>query len=272
MPSVLVSTCDSYHDVLDLFISAYADNWPNTNLPLYINGELKPYISKKSNIIVNNILSTEKIWGARFLSSLNSLKDEFVITLLDDYILESKINEQKFNDALLFLEMNKDISCIYLHYLDSFDMKPFSGHSYNEVIPKSLYRINTLPAIWRRNDLIKVIEKKDDPWTWEAFSMYRKQAKFLKILSVSSSKNNIYEYSAKTGGAVYRGKWVKEVVSSKFIKYNLATENHIRLFLDHDEKIKRTFLWKLKFLYKGFQIARFKVFVFIFRSLMSKWK
>lgn len=272
MTSVLVSTCDSYHDVLDLFISAFSDNWPNNNFPLYLNGELKPYLPKKSNISVNNILSAEKIWGARFLFSLNSLKDEFVITLLDDYILESKINEQQLNDALLFLEKNRDISCIYLHYLDSLDMKPFSGHIYNEVIPKSLYRINTLPAIWRRNHLIKVIEKKDDPWTWEAFSMYRKDAKFLKILSVSSSKNNIYEYSAKTGGAVYRGKWVKEVVSSKLIEYNLANENYARLFLDHDEKIKRTFIWKLKFLYKGFKIARFKIVIFIIRSLISKWK
>jgi hypothetical protein len=245
MISILVSTCDSYHDVLNLFFESFIDNWPNCKCQIIINGEKKKYINRNLNII--NHLSDEITWGARLLSSLNKIDNDYVIVLLDDYIIESPIDSVKLNNALSLIQNDKNISCIYLYHESSLVMNPSEIKNYNIVANNSLYKINTLPSIWNRQELIKVLEKEDDPWTWEAFSMYRESAKKSLIYSVSNENNNIYNYSAKTGGAVYRGKWVKEVVIDKILKYNMPNDFTKRAYLDENEIIKRSFKYLFRY-------------------------
>ncbi len=272
MISILVSTCDSYHDVLDLFFAAFKENWPNCHFDILINGETKKYEMSDSTYKIENYLSNDNRWGARLLSSLNKIEDEFVITLLDDYILESPLDNEKLKNAFSLLQDDTSVSCIYLYYLSSLDMIHSNIDQYYEVSNKSLYKVNTLPAIWRRKDLINILEDQDDPWAWEAFSMYRIKAKNIKIYSVPANENNVYNYSAITGGAVYRGKWVKAVVCDKISKYNLPNDFTKREYLETKEVSKRSFKWKLNFLIKGYKIAKFNLLIFVFQSLKSKWK
>lgn len=272
MVSILVSSCDDYHDVLNLFFAAFEEYWSGCPYPILINGEKNTFKSNVLKFEYRTITSNHKKWGQRLLSSLHKIEDDFVITLLDDYILENKINVENLNQSISVLQNNNDISCVYLFYLESLDFIESGLNNYIEVSNKSLYKINTLPAIWKRKDLIKLIEQNDDPWSWEAFSMYRKSAVSTKIFSVNSSKNNIYNYSALTGGAVYRGKWVKDVVSNKLEKYNLPINFSKRKYLELQNITKRTISWKLNFLVRGFMIANFKVFIFIFKSLKLKWR
>ncbi len=271
MISILVSTCDSYHDVLDLFFYGIGEYWSNCPYKFYINGEKKAYdFNNFNNEIVTNISNEEK-WGSRLLNTLDKIEDEFVITLLDDYILESEVNDDNLNYVISTIKNNSEISCIYLHYLDSFDFIDCGIPNLKEIAFGSLYKINTLPAIWRRKDLIAILDRDDDPWSWEAFSMYRPNAKNMKIMSVKSSFYNIYNYSSLTGGAIYRGKWVKKVVENKFIKYQISPEFSNREYLEENFSIKRSLFWKVNFIIKGFKISHFNVFYFIYKSFKSKW-
>lgn len=272
MISILVSTCDSYHDVLDLFFYSFNENWPNCNYEIIINGEKKLYENNRLNLKIENHLSNDKRWGARLLNSLNKIQNEYVITLLDDYLLDTPVDILKLNNAVSILQNNEDASCVYLYHLNDLEMIKSDNEAFKIISNKSLYKINTLPSIWKRTELIKILEAQDDPWTWEAFSMYRKNAKKIKMYSVSSFNFNIYNYSAMTGGAVYRGKWVKEVVYDKINKYNLPSNFTKREFLDKNEVSKRSLKWKLNFLFKGYKIAKFNVFIFVYKSLISKFK
>jgi hypothetical protein len=271
MISILVSTCDSYHDVLDLFFNSFNEYWPNCKYDIIINGERQLYENKKFNFKIENHLTNDNKWGARLLKSLKAIQNEYVITLLDDYLLDSKFDMLKLNNAISIIQNDEDASCVYLYHLNDLEMLRSDNESFSIVSNNSLYKINTLPSIWKRTELIKILEDQDDPWTWEAFSMYRKSAKKIKIYSVSSKSFNIYNYSAMTGGAVYRGKWVNEVVYDKINKYNLPSDFTKREFLNNNEVAKRSLKWKLNFLLKGFKIANFNVCIFIFKSLKSKF-
>jgi hypothetical protein len=271
MISILVSTCDSYHDVLDLFFNSFNEYWPNCKYNIIINGERRLYNNKKFNLKIENHLTNEHKWGARLLKSLRSIQNEYVINLLDDYLLDSTFDILKLNNAISILQNDKDASCVYLYHLSDLEMTKSDNENFCIVSNNSLYKINTLPSIWKRTELIKILEDQDDPWTWEAFSMYRKSSKNIKIYSVSPKFSNIYNYSAKTGGAVYRGKWVKEVVYDKINKYNLPSDFTKREFLNNDELSKRSLLWKFNFLLKGFKMAKFKLCIFIFKSLKVKY-
>lgn len=272
MVSILVSSCDDYHDVLNLFFAAFEEYWSGCPYPILINGEKNTFKSNVLKFEYKTITSNHKKWGQRLLTSLHNLEDEFVITLLDDYILEKNINTEDINDTISFMQNNNNISCVYLYYLESLDFLDNELIKYKKVSDKTLYKINTLPGLWRRKDLIKLLEENDDPWSWEAFSMYRQSAKTTQIFSVNSSSNNIYNYSAITGGAVYRGKWVKDVVLNKLVKYNLINNFIKRNYLEEENIIKRSLKWKIGFLMRGFDIAKFKIFIFIFKSFKTKWK
>ncbi len=156
MISILVSTCDSYHDVLDLFFNSFNEYWPNCKYNIIINGERRLYNNKKINLKIENHLTNEHKWGARLLKSLRSIQNEYVINLLDDYLLDSTFDILKLNNAISILQNDKDASCVYLYHLSDLEMTKSDNENFCIVSNNSLYKINTLPSIWKRTELIKI--------------------------------------------------------------------------------------------------------------------
>jgi hypothetical protein len=125
--------------------------------------------------------------------------------------------------------------------------------------------MNSCPAIWRRRDLLSFTGKWDNPWAWEFFGSYRSVSQKKKFYTLNDNYPNIISYNHVKGGAIYRGKWVKEVVESKILKYKLNINLNIRGFSDSILYEKRSIFWKINFFIIGFKMIGFKIIVPLFK-------
>jgi len=268
--SIVVNTCDSYHDVLPIFFSALKEYWPDCKYPIHLNSEYSQFNFNGLNLQSHTILRNENsVWGYRFKKVINSIKSDYIISLFDDFILETAVDQRIINSALNVLESNSKVGVIYLYPIlegnknDSLDL-------FFNVSTLTPYRVNSAPALWRKNFLNDLLNNSDDPWSWEAFAGYKKLAQLKKILTIPKSITIAYNYAASKGGGIYRGKWVEEVVVKKVNKYNLQLDFSIRGLSTNTNKQKRDIFWKMNFLFKGFKMVGFKVFYFILFSIINR--
>lgn len=259
---VLINTCDKNADVLTLLLRSFDKYWKDNPFPVVVNTE--------SNEIIRSQFNDKEIgWGERLLSILKSLKCKFVILTLDDYILEAKIDTEMIYKAMAVLHDNIDASVFYLDYCTT--KEKVSGDFY-ELGEENNARVNSHPAVWRREDLILLTENYDTPWSWESFGSYRARNSSKRFYSVSSKEGDIYKYDYRLGGAVYRGKWVKEVVAPLIDDYKDEVDFHQRGFVGLNDVSKRTLKWKVSFLLLGYRTMGFHIFKYVFNHIKKTRK
>ena len=274
--SIIINTCDSYHEVLPILFNSFNEHWKDCNYPIHLNSETKTFNYNNLNLKSHTIESNESFkWGYRLKKTLKSINSDYVILLLDDYILESDVDNKLIDLAIKTLDTDKDVGCIYLYPVSTIINTKYKSLSYDndkiqnfeKIDNSSLYRVNTAPAIWDKYFLNKILSKYDEPWSWETFSGYQKVAQSKIILSIKEKEKIIYNYAAKEGGAIYRGKWVRQIIEPKINKYNLKIDLTKRGYYEKHQKIKRNLMWKIQFILAGYRIAGFKVIDFIFTIL-----
>jgi len=269
--TMVVNSCDEYKDVWPLFFCALDEYWPNRAFGVVINSGSEVKKIKKTKLYLNNVdKENGNGWGLRLLRTLASIETEYVITVFDDYILESIVDISQVNSIISFMDDHPYAAVYYLNAVCLKSHVDDENSSYRLLKDRVDYRLNSAPAVWRRKDLMNYIGIGDNPWAWEVFGSYRTFGDGKEFYSPSSIKNNIYNYQYKKGGAIYRGKWVSDVVVSKVKKYNLDIDFAKRGFSDNNLFEKRSLFWKFSFLWLGFKMIGFKVFYFIIRSLKVK--
>lgn len=259
---ILINSCDQNFDVLSLIIKSIDENWKDNPFKIKINTESNGLFNEK-----NSIKNIE--WGERLIKNLRSLKSTYVIFLLDDYILEERINIDLIYKALEVLHADENGSVFYLNYCTSDEEK---GGDYFKLKAVKDARLNSHPAIWKRKDLLQLTEPFDTPWSWETFGNYRTFNSIKNFYSVSSKDNDIYKYDYRLGGAIYRGKWVKEVVQPLVIRFGFDIDLSKRGFVSLNEDYKRPLKWKLLFISLGFKSIGFRMFGYLFLYLKKKIK
>lgn len=267
--TILVNTCDSYHDVLAIFFHAWQDCWADCPYPVIINTESRNY-SYPARVHHQSRTSRTDDWGARLRETLSAIDDEFVMMIYDDFILEAPIRNERVEQALNLLSTQPSAVVTYL--VDT--ALPLSRIDTDDVfIPindRVDYRLNSAPAIWRKQALMDYTDVGDTPWAWEVFGTYRTWGDGRVFYSLNPKIPDIYPYNHKKGGAIYRGKWVREVVERMAEKYPLNIDWTERGFASDTVFEKRSTIWKLRFMQKGFRMVGFKALNFLRSYLRDK--
>ena len=278
--TVLVNSCDDYSDVWPFFFSAINEFWPNREIKILLKTKNKTPLFK-NNIDKINFYNEKQIstWGNNLIASLKVVETDFVLLLFDDFILEDYIDELELKEVIIQMQFRPDIAVVYLNELklktinnEFLFPNRINGNKYSLIDDKVDYKLNSAPAVWRVSDLINFTKPIDNPWSWEAFGTYRTIGIGKKFYCLDLNDKNQYNYNAKKGGGIYRGKWVREVVFSKNQKYKLNIDLNLRGFTNDISHEKKTLKWKINFLVLGFKSIKFKVFIFIFNSIKSKWE
>jgi len=267
--TIVVNTCDAYHDVLSIFFHALQDCWPDCPYPVVINTESRSY-----NYLarVHHHVSAGSIddWGARLRSTLQTIDSDYVLMLYDDFILNEQVNNQRVLQALGLLKSQSHSVVTYL--IDT--ALPLSNTGADDVfIPIkdcADYRLNSAPAIWRKQALMDYTAVGDTPWAWEVFGSYRTWGDGHIFYSLNPMQSDIYPYNHAKGGAIYRGKWVREVVEQAARKYQLDIDWTQRGFSSETVFEKRSFMWKLHFIQTGFRMVGFKALYFVTSYIRAK--
>jgi len=262
--TIIVNTCDDYSDVLSIFFKSFEKWWPDCPYPIVINTESKQYSSLYPAITYTYQLNNKKDdWGGRLLSTLSQIKTDFVLMVYDDYILEEKVEIEKIKRAISLLESNDQTAVTYLIKTSLPIIQSDKKSLFDAIKDKVDFKLNSAPGIWRRKVLMNYTSPGDNPWAWEVFGTYRTWGDGMSYYSINQNHKDIFCYNYSKGGAIYRGKWVKDVVEKAKKDFQLNIDWSERGFSSEKIKEPRSFVWKIQFMLTGWKMVGFKALNFL---------
>lgn len=253
--SILVNTCDAYMDLWDSFLLLLKKNWPNIEQKkIYFNTEsISHYNGSLPIILINTNLSGRDKWGKRLLNCLSQIDTQYIIVLMDDFFLKKPIKQSSILECLSLFENDDRVAAFYLKNVFN-SLSNVSIQNEYFIIPKDTpYRLNSAPALWRKDKLISYVNENDNPWAWEFFGTCRTN-RTDDIFLCSSMDAPIYDYAH----AIYRGKWIEEEVRPLLETYYLSIDMSKRGSISiNNEPPKRSMKWKIMFLLSGIKMVGF---------------
>lgn len=266
--TIVVNSCDAYADVLGCFFVAFEKFWPDCPYPLVVNTESKT--NAQHSIQNQSGRNKPDDWGKRFLLTLNSISSKYVLVLCDDFILNAKVDNNRIEQAISFIEEKPKAVVSYLLNTSLELAEPQSEEAFIPLAKRAEYCLNSSPGIWRRESLINYTSKGDTPWAWEVFGTYRTFSDQNVFYSLNPKEEDIYPYDNSKGGAIYRGKWVKGVVDQMLKEHILEVDWNERGFSSDNFYEKRSLLWKIRFLRVGIKMVGLKSIYFVARYIGKK--
>jgi hypothetical protein len=269
--TIVVNTCDDYSDVLEIFFKAFEKWWPNCPYSIVINTESNQYVTSfpaRVNTSQSNVNTDD--WGARLLSTLTDIESEFVLMVYDDFILEENVDSDQIQKAILLLESQDRAAVTYLINTSLPLMTDDSESVFVPIKDRVEYRLNSAPGIWRRQVLMDYTSPGDNPWAWEVFGTYRTWGDGLSYYSIGPNQRDIFPYNYSKGGAIYRGKWVNEVVDKAIMNYPLSIDWSNRGFSSEKVSEAHSLTWRIRFMQTGWKMVGFKALNFLRAYLKEK--
>lgn len=200
--SVLIMSCDKNHKLLSLFLDFFSKNWADCPYPVYVSTE-KRQINHSLAISLN--FST-LFWGQRLLQCLAAIPTEFVILVLDDFLIEQSVNSRAVSDYVNVLKQNIDIGSITLANIPDKNNKRSKFYNLLQRDSKGNYLLNTQITIWRKNLLNQIIYPKDTPWQAELYGSIRAR-KFDDFKFYCLTSDDVMPIKYNRGWLVVRGVW-----------------------------------------------------------------
>ena len=272
IPPIIVHTCDAYEDLWPPFLLHLENYWHNPHQKLVFNSDLKQPTSSIFNILPqppHSAAHCDRLgWGQRLLRSLVLFDDELCIQLFDDFFLENHVDMSKVSQLTEYMRSDQSIACIFITKPDVDSFYQHNAHKLLEIPPYTNYRLNSAPAIWRKKALASFTHPSDTPWSWEFFGSLRADFSTYKFLS---TEYDIYQYSNLTGGAVHRGRWVKEVTDKTTLLFDYNFDFAQRP-LEPESCFNEppSFLQRINFYLLGFKLNKLDAFRILIRRLRSK--
>jgi hypothetical protein len=174
--AILISSSDSYLDVLDIFFRFFVVN-NNTKVPIYLNLENdvgNDIVSKYSHLnLIPIVYDRPKYfgfwldWSDRFSEALKNIKEDYILHLLDDFFIYEKIRFDRIYFILNEMS-NNNIFSVQLDYRLTTDKE----------VPEIMTITDTWlcsfqPTIWKTEFLFKLLRKHESIWAFEKFSSQR---------------------------------------------------------------------------------------------------
>lgn len=255
--AIYVSSYDGCSDLWNTFFNLFDTFWPTCDCPIYLVNNEKNFEHKNVNVIHTG---TEINWFHRTIESLESLENEYVLFLLEDYFLSKHINNEDIEEIVSFM-CEKDV---YYYMLSKRADQPKEKIRY-AVDATTRYAISLQPAIWNRKKLLEILYEINgqSPWDFEIYFSEKYKGKTGTIEGVYYDTRDILGY--KNG--VLRGKWIpatlkyykklgitidkgtrEQLPLKTVLKYNIATWVSRNFSTDFKEWIKK-FLKKINFDY-----------------------
>jgi hypothetical protein len=235
--AILVLSCDKYCDTWFPFFSSMTFFWGDNKSKTYL---VTNHLEYKGNI---NNLSTIKTgdeisWSAKIRIALESIKEEYILVLLDDYFLIDRVNVGVIDDLYSSV---KHFNVDYLSLVPSQKKSSFKNNI-SIISSKNLYGKTLQPAIWKK-EYFRLCLFEDDFSAWEFENRQKYDSKQLVCGIDCCTNTRILSFV----NGVLQGKWYPDSIkklSNKGIRFDL----HTRKLLPFNLVIKykfRVFLAKI---------------------------
>jgi len=169
--STLVASCDRYYKLWPIWYENLKGCWTDTSYPIFLGTNTSTFQSK--DLDVKTVYSTlEKSWSERVVEWLDQLSSEYVLLLLDDFILKYPVAYEKLESLIDLME---EYNSPYLRIFS------FPGPS--EILDKDLcvgtidkeepYLISLQASLWKVEFLRKICKPGESPWQFEIYGSER---------------------------------------------------------------------------------------------------
>lgn len=219
--SILVLSCDKNINVVKIFLDFFWKNWPECNYPLYIGLEKEKADFEKAT----TILSEKNAWSQRVKEYLEHIDSDHVLLILDDFIIEKKVDDSTIDKVLHIMEEQNNIANIAL--ADIYDKRNqlTEFEHLRERKWNGNYLVNMQIGIWKKDILLLLLKNNESPWQTELYGSIRaRKLKRYRFLCLDSDKHMPIKYNR--GWLLVRGAW-----NGNEIK-RLKLENYGELLFD----------------------------------------
>jgi hypothetical protein len=270
---IVINSCDAYFDVWPLFLAAFREHWPDCPFRLVLNTESRTFADPALNLSAHVLKGDEQgiAWGGRLLATLADLDSEYVLMLFDDFVLEQPVDVAAIERCLEWMSSDPSVAAFYLSNVPGNNRITEAYAGFEEIPRLTNYRLNSAPALWRRQQLMELTRPDDNPWVWELFGTSRTFLHRGRFFCAQPGHETVYVYNYQLGGAIYRGKWVAAVADPLIRRYGLAIDTGIRGTVAERGK-RRSLQARLKMVLEGFKASGWLAPVIIALLLKSKLK
>ena len=201
--TILMMAFDPYCDVWDGFMYCKKKYWPDCKYPMVI-------VTCEETTVphgIDRIITTGKEleWTERLHKALEQIDSKYILFMLEDLYIDSRVNSDRIDQCIELMEQY-DIGHLRLmpdiKYQQDFD----KNTEYGEYTEGHAYRISTHPAIWTKEYLYKLTEKKMDAWNFEYFISFESTNYPEKCLC---TKDKVVSFT----NTIWRQKWTREGVA-----------------------------------------------------------
>lgn len=224
--AVIIISCDKYSDTWNPFYHFFFKYWNDCPFMIYHVSETLHYQHPKVNTIHTG---RGKKWSEMLLEALNSIDQEYVLLLLDDYFLLKNVDNKNMLDCLHIIQQE---NAAYLRIFPCpGPTQPYKYYSGIGLIEKSdAYSISTQATIWQKKTLTDFLQPSETAWELETKGSKRASQIENVFLSVtippglSRLEDGDFPYTYLCT-AVVKGKWVPEALklcAHEGIKLDLA--------------------------------------------------
>ena len=161
--AIAIISFDGYSDIWDVFALCINKFWKDRAYKTYlVTNDAHPLYEGIK--IVNT--GREVSWSHRVRTALDSIPEEYVLLLLEDYLISEKVDNAKVGEALTYM-INEGLD--YLRIAPIPKIKKAKHVQFAPITSKTLYGVNLQAAIWKKEYLLKTLSDENlSAWEFEA--------------------------------------------------------------------------------------------------------
>ena len=201
--AIAVISFDGYSDIWDVFSLCINRFWSDRTYKTYlINNTAQPIYE---GIEILNT-GTEVSWSHRVRTALGFIEEEYVLLLLEDYLISEKVDNRKVDQTLKYM---KEQGLDYLRIAPIPKMRKGKGAEFSEITSDMMYGVNLQAAIWKKEYLLKTLSDINfSAWEFEA---RQKMGENTRVSGKCYAANN---FVIKYLNGIIQGKWYIKTIES----------------------------------------------------------
>jgi len=217
--SILVNSSDGFEDCWPPFFALFTRYWPNCQVPILLNTELKGWSYSHLNIKCTQVQhvtgSVKRLsWSECLEAALSQVTTPLVLYLQEDYFFKAPVEVSLISS--LCEKMVADINIRHIGLTNFGSCGPFlptdDPHLW-EISQFAPYRISAQAAIWRVDTLRSYLRPWENAWMFEIFGTRRAMRRPELFLTLTRDPHHSERVSAidyiQTG--IIKGKWHPEI-------------------------------------------------------------
>ncbi len=208
--SIIIPSCDKYSELWEPNLKFLLKSWPNIQnkhafIPIYLMSNFKEY---KDPRVINIRLGEDISWSDNFIKALDSVKTKYLLIILEDYIIDKPVNEERLIQIMHLMESTEAAYA-------ELSLDPALAGGIEEpklpgIVVKSRVaesRTSLQASLWNVNDLKKILEPNESAWDFEIISSIRSRLLTNKFYLVT--KDPVFQYL----NAAEKGKLRRSVIN-----------------------------------------------------------